>query len=520
MKAKSNIFKIGIMGLVLLFSCTDLSETLYDEIPQEEFFKTEEELVSAFAPLYGNLRSFCGDMWDLNSIVTDQTVVPTKDGGHWYEGGHFQRLHEHTWTPETPQINYPWNFNYNLINNANKLLYQIEGVDSMEESLKALFVAELKMIRGFAYYNLIDLYGNIPLILKWDQEDRAPTNKPRKEVFDFVVNDIETSINDLSDKVDATTYGRFHLYAAYTLLAKFYLNAEVWTGSSNWDKVIEYCDKVINSGKFVLEPNYFNNFLINNENSKENIFVIPYDEVYTADSHLYFHLRCLHYSNKFTYGFSASPWNGHTAIPSFIHSFDEEDKRLEGWLIGQQYSSSGDTLYCNQGVTGPLIYTIDFVNVFNPNDGVTYDHTFMLEFMGARFAKYEYGPTTGSMSNDYAVYRYADILMTKAEAIMRKNNGVATSDAVDLINQVRGRSLPPEKLYSTSTLTMDALLAERGWEFYGEAVRRNDLVRFNKFVNGTWEFYDRSNESSTRNLFPIPQPQINANPNLSQNPGY
>lgn len=104
---------------------------------------------------------------------------------------------------------------------------------------------------------------------------------------------------------------------------------------------------------------------------------------------------------------------------------------------------------------------------------------------------------------------------------MRKNGGNATSEAVELVNQVRSRAFedPADKLYTTTTLTMDALLAERGWEFAGEGWRRNDQVRFGDFTKGRWTFKD-SDDPDFRNVFPIPQSQLNANPNLTQNTGY
>ena len=126
------------------------------------------------------------------------------------------------------------------------------------------------------------------------------------------------------------------------------------------------------------------------------------------------------------------------------------------------------------------------------------------------------------MSNDFAMFRYADILLLKAEALMRKNGGVATSAAVELVNQVRGRAFSAEDFVplTSATLTMDQLLLERSFELYFEGTRRQDLIRWGQFVRGTWEFYDRSDEGDYRNVYPIPQWQINVNPNLHQNPGY
>lgn len=518
--------KILLVGFIFSFAtaCTDLEENLYSEILQEDFFKTEGEVIAAIAPVYGNLRSYTNTTWDLSTHSTDQTLLPEKALGHWV-GESWPLLNSHKWNSEMPQFQRAWNDNFGLVNNSNKVLHQLEGLENMDEQLKALFIAELKMIRGFGYYNLIDLFGNVPLVTSWVVEDETPPTAPRQEVFDFAMNDIEASVENLSDKVDASTYGRFNKYAGYALLAKYYLNAEEWTGTSNWNKVIEYCDKIISSGKYSLTEKYFDNFLVKNEGSKENIFVIPYDEIYTNSWGVNFTIawRALHYSHGAPLSLDMAPWNGFTAVPDFIHSFDSEDKRLDGWLFGQQYGKEGEELLCSQESNGkPLNLNIDYVNIYNPDDGINYGATFALEFMGARFAKYQYGPSNITMGNDYVVFRYADILMMKAEALMRKNGNVATSEVVNIVNLIRSRAFDntEEKLYTTATLNMDALLAERGWELYGEGVRRNDLVRFGKFINGTWKFFDRSWEDEKQNLYPIPQNQINANPDLIQNPGY
>ena len=202
----------------------------------------------------------------------------------------------------------------------------------------------------------------------------------------------------------------------------------------------------------------------------------------------------------------------------------EDDIRRRGWMIGlQSNASTGEVLLCTEeSAPNPLEYTIDFDNIYDPEDQAVYNHKNALEYHGPRFVKYEIRYTSGNMGNDLAVYRLADILLLKAEAIMRKNGGVATQEAVNLVNQVRTRAFddPALHLYTTASLTLDELLAERARELYNEGMRRNDLVRFGKFVRGTWEFADRSNEEDFRNVYPIPQQQISVNVNLIQNPGY
>jgi starch-binding outer membrane protein, SusD/RagB family len=516
-----------ILAMAIAPSCTELEETLYTEIRSEDFYKTQEEVISALAPAYGDLR-WLGDVFLLTTMNTDHTLIPTR-GRHWYDGGHWQRMHEHTWTSETPQINGVWGYGFDRVNRANMLIYQLQQLDNIDTELRDRFIAELKMIRAFGYYHLIDFFGNVPIVDRFDVEPGyAPPNNTdfqagRTAVFNFIEKDLLDNINNLSENVDRSTYGRFNKWTAHAMLAKLYINSEVWTGTGRWDDVIAHCDAIINSGNYQLEGNYFNNFTARNEGSQENIFVIPYDETRT-DWGLIFFWWGHHYAMQRKFNTANGPWNGFCALPSHYKSFDEDDLRRNGWLVGKQYSSTGEPLICSEeSAPNPLELTVDFTNIYDQSDNATYDHRNALEYHGARLVKWEITALPAwSMGNDFAVYRYADVLMLKAEALMRKNGGAATQEAVDLVNEVRARAFanPGGKLYTTETLDMDALLLERGWEFYFEAMRRNDLIRFGKFVRGEWEFFNRSNEGDYRNVMPIPQPRRNANPNLNQNPGY
>jgi hypothetical protein len=373
-------------------------------------------------------------------------------------------------------------------------------------------------LRGFYYYQLLDIFGDVPLVDSFNVAvGFAPSRNSRAEVFHFVEKELKEGIPLLNNTVDMTTYARFNRYAAFTLLAKLYLNAEVYIGEPKYDEVIAACDSVILSGKYELSSDYFSNFAIENEGSAENIFVIPFSNLDAVDwgdvlpprmfNH---HLWTLHFTGTQTFNCEQGGWDGFCAIPSHYRSYDETDIRRTMWLTGQQLSYVGDTLYCNQEKSGqPLVYTVDLTDI---DCG---------ENEGARLAKYDYtNARNNQLSNDFAVFRYADVLLMKVEALMRKNGGVATQEAVELANLVRARAFPDDnsKLYTTATLTMDELLAERGREFAGEGLRRNDQIRFGVY-NKPVGF--RTVEAADKyNVFPIPQDQINANPNLIQTPGY
>jgi hypothetical protein len=505
---------IVLMLFLLFIGCTDLDMEVYSDITSENFFLTEEQVLSAAGPAYSNLKGFPipESIWGLLELTTDEFLIPTR-GSDWYNDGVFQRLHKHTWKATEGILSNTWNLIYTGVANCNRAIFQYEQVEEKSEALVTI-TNELYALRAFYYFMALDLFGNIPLVDKYDvAEDFAPTTSPRSDIYTFVESSLADVIPYLNGDKNTETYGRFHKWSAYSLLAKVYLNAEIFVGESKYEECIVACDSIIASGHYSLADDYLDNFVINNNNSPENIFVIPFDATTTVDWGKVFniHLWTLHGSNRETFDLENSPWNGICGVPSFYNSYDETDIRRSVWLTGQQFAADGDTLYATKDQAGePLNFTPDF-------DDIEY----ATEHAGARIAKYEYkGAMNFQLENDYVIFRYADVLLMKAEAIMRLNGGVANQEAVDLVNQVRSRAFPDDgsKLHTTSTLTLDALLAERGWELCSEGWRRNDLIRFDKY-NDVCDFRPDP-VSDNYNLFPIPQDQINANPNLTQNPGY
>jgi starch-binding outer membrane protein, SusD/RagB family len=521
-----------IIALSASPSCTDLDEEVYSTIISENFYKNEQEIVAAMVPAYNSLINLISGRGILihEEQTTDILCPLTRDYGGWYDGGHSQKYHEHTWTPETGYLTTWWTDAYNWVNRANRLIFQFNKLESMNPELKATFLGELGIFRAFGYYYLLNSFGNVPIVDRFDVETTSPSNNAdfnagRKAVFEFIEKDLKENLPNLSEAMDKTTYGRFHKWAACALAVKLYMNAQVWTGIPRWDDAITYADMIINSGKFSIEADYFTNFKQENEGSKENIFVVPFHTTLNGGNMSNWgYVMHHHFGSQPTVRAPRGANNGTSAIPSHVKSFHPDDKRLKGWNYGPQYVLGTQTIATSTlAPFRPLVFTIDYINIYDPSDPVVRTHKNALEYNGARPAKYEinYGAGT-NMHNDLPVYRYADILLLKAEALMRKNGGVATAEAVTLVNQVRSRSFadPSSQLYTTATLTLDALLKERAWELYYEGHRRNDLIRFGKFVRGTWEFWNRSGEGDYRNVFPIPQVQINANPNLKQNPGY
>ena len=317
----------------------------------------------------------------------------------------------------------------------------------------------------------------------------------------------------LSKQVDQSTYARMNYFVGQAMLVQLYLNAEEYNGSPEYQKAIDACDEIIDGGGYSLESNYFTNFAVENSSSKENIFVIPYDAVNAGGFNLV--QMTLHYESQKTFSTVDQPWNGYCSLADFYNSFEEDDIRITGGsrsygvlLHGPQFALDGTRL-----VDGADSYYEDTdgrdLN-FNPelNELAPGAH----RDGGARLSKYEYEVgTQNSMNNDYALYRYGEILLNKAEAMWRMNCG--SQDALDLVNMIRERA----GVDGFDSLNEDNFLAERGRELCFETKRRTDLIRFGKWNDAWWE---KNTSSPEKKLMPIPADQIALNPNLMQNPGY
>ena len=490
------ILSIILSGILGLFSCTDLDEKLYSSIPQNEYGKTTEEMNSLIGPAYGTLvRYVNGEYW-MAQCATDEYMIPAR-GLDWYSGGIHLRFHTHEWSAqETPNC---WRFEE--VTTINKIINLLDHSTVEIENRERVY-AELRGLRAFWYFYMLDNIGNVPIVTSFDITE-LPTNNSRQEVYDFVESELLDILDDLTEEKSTDTYSKFTKWVAYSLLSKLYINAQVYTGKAEWDKCQTYCQKVIDSGLYSLEPNIFNNFKVKNEGSTENIFCIPYDADYFRDYFIPYQMSW-HYSSYLTFGVQYSSWNGPCAVPSFVESFDVEDARYGSFLIGTQYAADGKPLYTRDGVT-PLNYTVEMEDFANAT-----------EYEGARLFKWEVEANGRThMNNDFALFRYADILLMKAECLLRKGDEPA---ARAIVNEVRARNFDPEKPYDK--LTLDILLQERGYEFVFEGWRRNDQIRFDQF-KGTWAFKPNEDPADRHTyLFPIPLTVMDKNPNLKQNPGY
>ncbi len=494
-------------------SCTNLDEELFDTVTGDNFFKTDEEFIAALGAAYTRLYSIGnhGGYMSSNEVASDEAMIPQR-GQDWFDGGVWLRQHRHEYNFEEGHLNGSWNDLYGGISTCNRLIAQFEALANPATDP---FIAELKVLRGYFYWQLLDMFGNIPVITSFADADPNPPTVNRPDVFNFLVNDLKGEVAKLTKTINGSTYGRMHYYAGQVLLAKLYLNAEVYTGTARWAEAAAACDEVINSGIYSLEADYFQNFNTNNAGSRENILAVPYDEVFATGFNL--PMMTLHYTSQATWNFTAQPWNGWCTLEEFYNSYDDTDKRKGQWgnqkvrgnfLAGPQYASDGASPLIDDGAEAndpdgkPVVFTPE-INEHFPN---------ALRQAGVRIGKFEFkNGGRPDLSNDFPIFRYADVLLMKAEALWRQNAGDAT--ALALVNQVRARAGVPD----FGALTADDLLAERGREMFYENQRRTDLIRFGKY-NEPWGFKPAS--QAFRNIYPIPRAQLDSNPNLRQNPGY
>ncbi len=515
---------LSIFILILTGGCFDLEEEVYDEITEESFSPAESDIVALMASAYTPLRYIMGwqGLFDVQEEPADMFVTPTRPNG-WDDGGTYKRMHFHTWDNVQWQPRNTWINCYDGINNANRVILQVEsGSLPLEEEQGQAIIAEMRAIRALWYSILLDTHGNIPLIAKFS--DEVPVQKSRSEVYSFIVSELTEIIPLLTEEVAQSSYGRLTKWGAYQLLARVYLNAEVYIGTAEWQKCIDACDQIIASGEFSLDPSYRNIFCANNENSPEIVFAVPYDNIYGTGWNA--HMKMLLPDHRYVFNMSSQPWGGSSCNPQFIDSYGSNDNRLEDtWLIGDQISASDGSVVMTLVNKMPSIYGCEFTE-------------------GYRCQKYEIElGCQSNMKNDLPYFRYTDVLMMKAECLLRTGN---SDDAAALVTEVRTRSFDnPDDATVTGaelegnttvqygTLAEDGtidepgdqtpvlygrFLDELGWEFAAEFRRRTDMIRFGVYQTKSW--YNHTPQGNHTTLFPIGLEELNTNPNLVQNPGY
>ena len=507
--------------LILAPACTDLTEVPQSAITPENFYRNEDEVIGGLASVYAQLRTTDDQYWNTSEVSSDEMIVPTR-GQDWYDNGSWLDLHRQTFTPNSPgtldNLNGAWVNMFQGVARANVVL---NGIANTNFASKATVTSELRVLRAWYYFLLMDMFGGVPIAT--DPSIEARPQASRDSVFRFIENELKAARADLPTTWPSTMNGRVTKGAVDAILASLYLNAQVFTGTvseagiapgaARWQDALTQANLVINSGVYSLATDasaactptpgcgWRSNFTADNYKSPEIIFAVKY--LNQSGLGLNFLMRALHY-NQYD---SPAPWNGFSTLADTYNAFDGADLRRQIFLAGPQVNLvTGQPAKDRQG--NPLN--------FDPNIP---DVTAATEGQGVRIAKWPVDPNHVQQDNgnDYAFFRLAEMYLIRAEANNELGN---TATAITDLNLVRARVFSPPKPTTavTQAQVRDAILNERLFEFTWEGKRRQDLIRANKFTSGTW--YAKTTFTPFRVLFPIPQTQIETNPQLKQNPGY
>ena len=532
------------IGLMMI-SCS-LDENPKDQIPEEEAYADAGALYrNTVATLYNyiggatdgqGLQGTCRGIYDLQTFGSDEAMIPTR-GTDWYDGGIWQELYRHDWTPGHPMLGNAWSYLYKVITLCNRSLELLESHQHLLDEVQYVeYTAEVRALRAIYYWYLMDLFGRIPIITTSKTSLSQLQQMPRSQIFKFVCTELQQVCPYLHHENSARPgdyYGRVTYHVACFVLAKLMLNAEVyldnnWTDGDHpdgsaltisvdgktmnaWEATIYYCDQLENAD-YELEELYSSNFEVHNENSNENIWVIPMDKDLYYNEMQYF-FRSWHYRHAAAYGFTGE--NGACATKRTLEIFKYGTWSEDPRFLFNYYAD--------------IVFDNDVILVRDRN-GEEFEYkpweveldlsdSPYLETAGARMNKYvvDRNATKNGklMDNDIVLFRLADVLLMHAEALLR--NGQA-EEGQDYFNAVRGRVDAPEK-----PLTLQNLLDERLLELCWEGWRRQDLIRFGQyesiFMGDQWDAKVDERDRHTT-VFPIPGGMINFNPNLTQNPGY
>ena len=532
---------ILVVALAAMTTTSCLTEDPRDQLYEDDIYNNAGNIyINAVAVLYNyiggsadseGLQGTCRGIYDYNTLTTDEAMIPIR-GGDWYDGGLWENMYQHKWSPNDLPLYNTWKYLYKVVVLANKSLYIIDkNKNLLTEEQKVAYEAEVRAVRALFYYYIMDMYGRVPVVTSYEQPQDEVLQSERSEVFRFIVDELQAVAellpNERSNKM-GDYYGRITAPVAHFLLAKLALNAEIycddnWTDGvpqngkeiffsvdgerlNAWQTCVRYCDKLAEAG-YMLESDYSYNFAVHNENSNENIFTIPLDKnLYAAQ--FWYLFRSRHYNHGGAFGGSSE--NGTSANISTVLAYgygtDEEDARFVKNFYAGVVEVDGKPVMMDNGEQleyFPLELKLNLT-------GSPYVKT-----AGARMAKYEVDRTSHSdgrqPDNDIVLFRYADALLMKAEAKVR--NG---EDGSLELNEVRNRVGMP---YREATLAN--ILEERLLELVWEGWRRQDMVRFGMYHKS----YDQRTQlpdekSGYTTVFPIPQKCRDLNPRLEQNSGY
>lgn len=450
--------------------------------------------------------------WKMQELTTDEALIAWNDGT-------IQDLHTQQWTSGNEFIRTMYSRIMYQVALCNEYLRQTtdakldsRGVTGESRDEIQTFRAEARFMRALTYWHAMDLFANPPFVTEADPIGAfLPPQIERSELFTYVESELLDILNDLAEPNanPIEYYGRADRAAAWMLLAKLYLNAEIYTGTARYADVISYTEQIINAGYTIPNVPYFYSFLADNDSNgaqSEVIFTIPYDGLRTqvfGGMTFLTHAPVGGTMDPADFGINGG-WFGVRTTPTFVEQFPNEENSIDGRELFYTDGQTKDINNVSVFTDGYAVAKYRNVDVNgNPGSDASGDHTDI----------------------DFPMFRLADVYLMYAEAVLRGGGG-SQSTAVGYINQLRERAYGDSfGNISNSDLTLDFIIDERSRELYWECHRRTDLIRFNQFSeNGVWQFKGGVQQGTTtesfRNVMPLPASDLGINTNLEQNPGY
>jgi starch-binding outer membrane protein, SusD/RagB family len=554
---KTLILSLTCLGLLLLNGCSDLTENVLDESSASGL--TDKQAADGnIAPVYARLVDIFSHTtyFTLQEISTDEAILPYRGGTDWGDNGIYVGMHQHTHTSTDPNIRNTWLL---LNQEISRSITALNTLPTITDGNVKTYLAEARGMR--AYYNmlLLDLFG---LVFVKDDPTAVSEILRGEKALDYVKSEFLAAEPNLLTTVGP---GRLTKAAVWGLLARLHLNAAVYRDryaasftakAEDMDKAIEYCDKIISGGQYQLSRDYFSIFNADNNTNKELIFAVD------QRSELNGHNRLAYFSLSgdqlplpaFP---AANGTDGPAITPDFYRTWVNAyapadpagiDPRFfkQNWTLPADSCVTAAGFVMNRGILrgqqfGLLRVNGAFVrcganyrvgrlfNVVRNRPTLPVNFTEQINYTvagsdystGFRVLKYEFSPKSASGRNlgdvDIPIVRLADVYLMRAEAKLRKSNDAAGALAdVNLIRAARANPAP-----ALTSMSLDLLFRERGFELYWEMLRRSDMIRFGKYED-IWT--EKADKNPQKRVFPIPQTAIDGASNLpgylAQNPGY
>lgn len=525
-----HIVPILIIALAVSSCTDDLDQSNPDSgslLSEEEVFTDPDSYIQFMAKLYGGLATtgqegpsgnpditgidegesqYIRGYWLMQELTTDEAIIAWNDKT-------IKDFHYHTWTSGDAFINATFSRLDFQVKNCNEFIRQTtaeqldaRGIDGQLRTDIQTYQAEARFLRALSYWHFLDLFGSVGLVTEESPTDFfLPEQASRQQLFDFVETEL-LSITETLPEVGAIEYPRADRGAAWMLLAKLYMNAEIYTGTARYADALTYVENIISAG-YALHDSYEELFFADNDTNgaqNEFIFSVAYDGIRTqtfGGTTFLTHAPVGGSMDPENFGINGG-WAGIRTTSALVDKFQMDED------IREQFYTDGQSL------------EIEDVSSFT--DGYTISKWRNIDINGNPGSD-----TTGDFVDiDFPMFRLADAYLMYAEIFLRGGGG-SQSDALQYVNRVRERAFGnSSNNISGVELTLDFLLDERGRELHWECHRRTDLIRFGRFTGGSYIWPWKGNVPNGaptpgfRNLFPIPANAIAGNPNLTQNPGY